>query len=294
MEKSYTMYKLEKKLIPYLFLLPNLLIFGIFVIFPAFFGLYYSFTNFDGLFKMDFIGFKNYINIFHDTLFWHSFLRTTIYALVVVPLIYVGALGTAILLTQKIILKGIFRAIIYWPTMVSFIVVGLIWKWIFGDSFGVLNYFLELIGKQPIPWLSNGFFANITVIIATLWSRIGFYMVIFLAALESIPTVYYEAADIDGASPIRKFFNITLPLLKPTSLLVIILSLIDAFKAFPLILALTGGGPGRDTTYVVQHIYQFAFIKTKMGYASAMSVILFLVIAVLTWLQFKVARGGEI
>jgi len=294
MGKSYRLYKIERKIIPYLFLTPNLLIFGIFVIIPALYGVIYSFTNFDGLSKMNFIGLKNYINILHDHLFWQSFLRTTIYAIVVVPLIYIGALGTALLLTQKIAFRGIFRAIIYWPTMVSFIVVGLIWKWIFGDSFGVLNYLIELMGYKPIPWLSNGFNANMTVVIASLWSRIGFYMVIFIAALESIPATYYEAAEIDGASSVQRFFKITLPLLKPTSLLIIILSLLDAFKAFPLILALTGGGPGRDTTYVVQHIYEFAFTKTKMGYASAMSIILFFVIAILTWLQFKAARGGEI
>lgn len=141
--------------------------------------------------------------------------------------------------------------------MISFIIVGLTWKWIFGD-FGILNYVLTLVGAEPVHFLSDPTYANLSVIVATLWSRVGFFMVIFMAGLQVIPNDYYEAAHLDGASKLRSFWSITLPLLKPTSLLVIMISLIDAFKAYPLMFALTGGGPGRETTFIVQYIYEIA------------------------------------
>lgn len=198
------------------------------------------------------------------------------------------------ILVQELRGKGLFRAVFYWPVMISFIIVGLTWKWIFGSSFGVVNYLLELAGLQPVAWLSDPVNAKISVIIATLWSRIGFYMVIFIAGLQSIPQDYYEAAKIDGSSRLRTFFSITLPLLKPTSLLVVILSVIESFKQYPLMMALTGGGPGKATTNIVQYIYQTGFVKMQLGMASAMSVLLFLIIAVFTVIQFRLSRGGAI
>ena len=143
--------------------------------------------------------------------------------------------------------------------MISYIIVGLTWKWIFGDSFGILNHLLTVVGVEPVGFLTSSFWANTAVIIATVWSRAGFFMVIFIAGLQAIPTDYYEAARLDGATGMKVFRYITLPLLKPTSLLVVMLTLIDAFKAFPLMFALTGGGPGKDTTYIVQYIYEIGF-----------------------------------
>ncbi|GIP31454.1 carbohydrate ABC transporter permease [Paenibacillus sp. J2TS4] len=286
--------KWKKMIAPYLFVLPNLAIFSVFIVVPALFGLIYSFTDYDGINKMNFIGFENYAYIFQDSEFWAALRRTAVYAVFVVPLLFAAALGIAILLIQQIKGKGIFRAIVYWPTMISLIIVGLTWKWIFGGSFGIANYILESMGMQPVGWLTDPFFANASVIVATLWSRVGFFMVIFMAGLQSIPQDYYEAAKIDGAGKIRSFFSITMPLLKPTSLLVLMLSLIDAFKAYPLMFALTGGGPGRETTYVVQHIYQTGFTAQELGLASAMSVVLFIIIAIFTVFQFRLGKGGAI
>lgn len=286
--------KFKRRLAPYLFVLPNLVIFFTFIIVPAFVGLLYSFTDYDGLSNLNFIGIENYIEVFTSAEYWRIFGNTFIYAFGVVPLIYIGALGIAMLLIKEIKAKGLFRAIFYWPTMISFIIVGLTWKWIFGDSFGVLNYMLELFGLTPVNWLSDPIFAKISVIVGTVWARIGFFMVIFMAGLQSIPTSYYEAAQIDGASRSKMFWNITLPLLKPTSLLVLILLLIESFKAYPLILALTGGGPAKATTFVVQYIYEYGFTKGELGYASAMSVVLFVVIATFTIIQFRWTKGGAI
>jgi alpha-1,4-digalacturonate transport system permease protein len=195
-------------------------------------------------------------------------------------------------LIKNIKFKGVFRAIFYWPTMISFIIVGVTWKWLLGENFGIVNYILSLMGHEPVKWLTSGLGATFSVIIATLWSRLGFYMVIFIAALQSIPISYKEAAEIDGATKVQMFKNITFPLLKPTSLLVLILSMIDAFKSYPLILALTEGGPGKSTTYLVQYIYEYGFTRYEIGYASAMSLILFIILSTLTIFQFKSTDGG--
>lgn len=285
--------KFKKSLAPYLFVLPNVLIFSIFIVIPAFIGFYYSFHDYDGLNPMEFVGLSNYIEAIQDKEYWGVMSNTFLYAFIVVPLLFICALGIALMLIQEIRGKGLFRAIFYWPVMISFIIVGLTWKWIFGSSFGVLNYLLELVGLEPIGWLTDSFYAKVSVIIATLWSRIGFYMVIFIAGLQAIPTEYYEAAKIDGASKLRTFWSMTLPLLKPTSLLVLILSLIDAFKQFPLLFALTSGGPGKETTYIVQYIYEFGFVKQELGMASAMSVLLFIIIGLFTMIQFRMAKGGS-
>ncbi|WP_338552704.1 sugar ABC transporter permease [Paenibacillus sp. KS-LC4] len=279
---------------PYLFVLPNLLIFGVFIVIPSLLGLYYSFHVYDGLNPMKFNGLGNYIKIIGDKEFWTTIGRTGIYAAIVVPLIYAVALGIAMMLAREIRMRGLFRAIFYWPTMISFIIVGLTWKWIFGDSFGILNHMLTVIGVEPIGFLTSPFWANAAVIIATVWSRAGFFMVIFIAGLQAIPTDYYEAARLDGATGIKVFRHITLPLLKPTSLLVFMLALIDAFKAFPLMFALTGGGPGKETTYIVQYIYEIGFTKQELGLASAMSVMLFIIIGGFSALQFRMSKGGAV
>jgi alpha-1,4-digalacturonate transport system permease protein len=285
--------RLKKQLAPYLFVLPNFLIFSTFIVIPAIVGFIYSFHEYDGLNEMEFLGLDNFKAILSDIEFWAALGRTGIYAAIVVPCIFVVSLGIAILLIQEIRMKGLFRAIIYWPTMISFIIVGLTWKWIIGE-FGVLNYLVTSLGKEPIGWLTNPLYATISVMIATIWSRVGFFMVIFIAGLQAIPVDMYEAARLDGASKWRSFWTITLPLLKPTSVLVVMVSLIEAVKAYPLMFALTGGGPGKDTTYIVQYIYQIGFGKQELGLASAMSVVLFLIIGVISALQFRLSKGGAI
>ncbi len=292
MNKTHTLNR-GRRYAPYLFLLPNFSIFVVFVVIPALYGLYYSFTKYDGLNPPEFVGFENYIDIFSDNKFWLIFAQTGVYSAIVVPSLYIFSLLVALLLVQNIKFKSLFRAAIYWPTMISFIVVGVTWKWIFGDTFGILNYLIELSGNTGIPWLTNPTFAKLTVIVATLWGRVGFYMVIMMAGLQNIPLQYYEAARIDGAGAIKRFFTITIPLLKPTSVMILMLSLIESFKAYPLIVALTDGGPGKSTTYIVQYIYRYGFEKSKLGYASAMSVILFIVIMIVTAIQFRSGKEDK-
>ncbi|MFC5450701.1 carbohydrate ABC transporter permease [Paenibacillus aestuarii] len=277
---------------PYLFVLPNFLIFSVFIVIPTIIGFVYSFNEYDGLNPMEFTGFDNYKEVLSNSEFWTALGKTGLYALIVVPLIYCVSLAVAVLLVQNIKLKGLFRSVFYLPTLLSFIIVGLSWKWIFAD-FGILNHVLNLLGITSVHFLSDPFFANMSVIIATVWSRVGFFMVIFVAGLQVIPKDFYEAAFLEGASKWHVFRKITVPLLKPTSLLVIMIALIDAFKAYPLMFSLTGGGPGKETTFIVQYIYETGFMKQELGMASAMSVVLFAIITIFTVIQFKVSKGGE-
>lgn len=282
------------KIAPWVLLAPNLIIFAVFIVWPAIMGFTYSFYKWDGLGEKVFIGFNNYIKAFGSAEFWGVFGRTAAYALVSVPLIMAAALLLANLLVKDIKLKGFFRASFYWPKMISFIIVGLSFRFLFGDSFGVINYILEVLGFKSVAWLTDSFFAQLVVILATVWSMAGYYMVMFISGLQSIPESYYEASQVDGATSAQRFFLITLPLLKPTTFLVLILSIIDVFKAYPLIKALTGGGPASSTKMIVQYIYEEGFTKSNLGYASALSMILLVVLAIFTGIQFKINRGGEI
>lgn len=280
--------------VPYAFLLPNILIFGIFVILPAIFGVYYSLTEWNGIADPVFVGLENFRQILNDPGFWSMLTRTLIYVAVVVPFIVVAALGLAWLLTRKIKFTSFFRTIFYIPVMISFIVAGLMWNWILQKDTGLINYLLSLVSIQPVDWLLDPILANISVIIVTVWARVGFFMVIFIAGLQNISPTLYEAADIDGANGREKFFKITLPMLKPITLLVIILSFIEFFKTFALVVSLTGGGPIDATKYYVQYTYDVGFNLGEFGVGSALSVILFVIMAIITLIQWRVSNGGRV
>ncbi len=251
-------------------------------------------TDWEGIGALHFIGFKNYIKLFQDTRFWISIRQTFLYALIALPLIVAIPLLLATQLVKKIRGRSIFRAIFYWPSMISYIVVGLLFQFIFGDSTGVINFLLEKMGGSSVGWFTNGVSAMAVVIIASVWSRSGFYMVTFLSGLSNISESYYEAAKVDGATGWRQFVSITLPLLKPTTFLVMILGFIDLFKQYGLVLTLTDGGPAGATKFAVQYIYEQAFDRFELGYASALSMVLLLILAVLTLVQFKINKGGAI
>lgn len=282
------------QLIPYLFILPNVVIFLVFVVVPALYGFALSFTRWDVISEPVFVGVGNYISIFTSSSFWETTQRTLVYVLTVVPLTYVVSLLLALLVDSNMRLRTLMRAFFYVPAMLSAVVIGVSWRWIFGDYFGIVNYFIERYGGTPINWLTTPGWAMLVVILASVWARAGYYMVMFLAGLQGIPEVYYEAAKIDGASRWQQFWRITLPLLKPTSLVVLVLCSIESFKVFDLIVTLTTGGPGRATTFLVQDIYRWAFQRGDLGYASAMSVVLLLILGLLTVFQFRLTGiGGD-
>jgi len=294
-QESFKSYKYRQKMVPYLFLAPNLIIFTTFIIYPALVGVYYSFTDMS-LFTFgtpNFVGFENYIKLFQDKDFLAA-LRNIIFLVVVtVPIIFTTSLLIAMLLVQPIKGKNFWRAVYYWPVMISPIVVGIIWQWILAGNFGLFNTIIRNLGLDPIETLINPTFAWWSIVFATVWSRTGYFMIIFMAALLSIPKPLYEAAKVDGASGFQRFWNVTYPILKPARLMVFILLTMEIFKIYPLVVTLTGGGPFGATEFTVQYIYETAFMSYDIGYSSAMSVIMLVFVTVFTALNFFFQKGGK-
>jgi alpha-1,4-digalacturonate transport system permease protein len=280
----------EQTLAPMLFLAPNLLIFGIFIILPAILGLRMSLFDWSFLEGSTFVGLKNFRDILHDSMFWLTLKNTLVYVVAVVPLLATFALALALPLAEEGKGMGVFRAIYYVPTMLSMIIVGIAWRLLLGYDLGIINYVLRLAGRKPVPWLTDGTMATISLIFVTVWTRVGYFMMMFVGGLQAISKTYYEAAEIDGAGRFTVFRRITLPLLRPIILVVVVLATIEAFKAYELIFVMTQGGPGTSTKFIVQYIYQAAFEEDRMGYGAAMSVILMAIIGVFTALQFAAQR----
>lgn len=279
----------SKQLWAVLFVTPNVILFILFFILPAIVGLKYSFTNYNGLMKNDWVGLQNYRTLFTDPEFYSALLNTAKYSLVTVPLGYVAALGLALILTSKTIHgNSLLRVLVYWPTLLSTIIVGLTWKWLFGENFGLINYIIKLFGGTGIGWATNATAAFATTVVAFIWSDCGTNMLIFIGGLKQISEDLYEAAMIDGANSWKRFRYITLPALVPISFMVIMLSIINSFKVFAMVQTLTNGGPGSATTYMIQYIYNTGFEKMKVGYSSAASMVLFVILLILSIVQTRI------
>ena len=275
-----------------IFLLPNLLGFITFIGVPISSSLVISFTDWDLLGSMSFTGFENYIRLFQDPEFWISFRNTIFFIIGYLPLVIVFGLACALLLNKEMRFRAFFRATFFLPVITSWVAVSLVWKWLYNPEYGLINYILSTIGIDGPQWLNDPSTAMIGIILASAWKDIGFVMVLFLGGLQNISPSYYEAASIDGASKFRQLWNITIPLLAPTTFFVTIISLINSFQVFDQVMIMTGGGPGGSTVVMVQNIYNYAFRYFEMGYASAMSWILFLVIFFFTWIQMKIQDRG--
>lgn len=289
---------------PYFFVLPNLLIFGIFILYPMILNFVYAFTGGPSFFPENrhFVGTANFERLFEcenilqpntcrEDLFWRAVHNTITYVIFQVILMVLFALITALILNRKIKWRGFFRSVYFYPCLLSPIVVGLIWKWILMDS-GALNGILISLGMSKVPFLTNATWARFWVILVSVWASMGFYTLILLAGLQSIPSDLYEAASIDGASNWKAFSNITLPLLMPTMTVVIVLALIRAVQVFEIIYAFTGGGPGTATFYLVQFIYNYGFTSPnkQFGVAAAASLLMAGVLIVLTLAQLAAKR----
>ncbi|HBS90906.1 MAG TPA: sugar ABC transporter permease, partial [Erysipelotrichaceae bacterium] len=194
---------------------------------------------------------------------------------------------------QPLKAKGFFRAVYYWPVMISAIVVGIMWNWILAGNFSIFNAIVKNLGFDTMRTLTNPTFAWWSVVFALVWSRAGYYMIIFMAALLSIPVSLYEASDIDGANKFQKFLYITYPALRPARLMVFILTTMEIFKVYPLVVTLTGGGPHRATYFTVQYIYEVAFKEYQVGSASAMSMVMLLIVTIFAALNFFLSKRGE-
>jgi alpha-1,4-digalacturonate transport system permease protein len=280
----------DQTLAPLLFLAPNLVIFAVFIIVPALMGLRMSFFEQGFMGDPKFVGLGNFAKIAADPMFWQTLAGTFAYAAIVVPLIVLCALGLALLLSKEGRGMGFFRSVFYLPSTLSLIIVGIAWRWILGYDLGIANYVLKLLGAKAVPWLTDGAMANASLIFVTLWTRVGYFMMMLVGGLQAIPNTYYEAARIDGATERSILRRITVPLLRPMLLVVTVLATIESFKAYDLIYVMTQGGPGSSTKFLVQYIYQVAFEEDRVGYGSAISMVLLLIIGIFTVIQFASNR----
>ncbi len=280
----------NRKIVPYLYVAPNMILFMCFMIIPLFMSFYYSLVKWNGLGSPQFIGIDNYTYIFKDKVFLQSLGNTFIYALATVPILMALAIFFAVLLNEKIPFRGFIRSAIYAPAVVSTVVVGTVFTWIFHDQLGLINYILNIFGMQSIKWATDTRFAMLMVVLTTFWQRTGYNMVIYLAGLQSISHEVMEAATIDGATTWQKFRYVTMPLLKNTHVFVMVTALIHAFRNFDLIYTMTKGGPLNATKTIVMYVYEQAFNKNYYGRASAAGVVLFVLMMVFTVIRFRAQR----
>ena len=275
------------------FLAPSFVHLIVFIFTPIAFAAYLSVHRWDIIVSdQPFIGLDNFKEMLSDPTFWNAFKNTFIYSLNV-PLGMIISLSVALMMHKRMKGVGFLRTLYFLPSVTSFVAIALVWMWIYHPSFGAANFFLNLVGLPPLQWLNSAQTAMISIIIFSVWLGLGYQMVIFLAGLQGIPDELYEAALIDGASGWKRFWRITLPLLKPTTFFILVTSLIGSFQVFTSVYVMTGGGPVRSTDVVVYHIYQAAWEQLRMGYASAMSWVLFIIIMIATWVQFKL-MGREV
>ena len=269
-----------KKYIPYLFLLPAFVLLAVFFFIPFIDTILLSFKNFStDIYNPQFIGFSNYIQLFKSKEFYTTLTNTFLFLIMVVPILAVLPLIVAIFINQKIKGVNIYKVLIYLPVIISIVVVAIAFKWLYAQQ-GILNYFAELFGLSAIGWLTDTKFALLSVAIVTIYKGIGYYMMIYLSALIGVPKDLYEAADIDGASEIKKHLTVTIPQIMPTIALVVIISSISALKVFTEIYVMTKGGPLNSTKTIVYYIYERAFENLDLSMASAASVVLLFVILI--------------
>lgn len=290
--------------IAWLFVGPNLLILGLFTFLPIAIDFHFAFTSGVELYpwRRPYTGAENLATLFEcgnffdpstcrKDLFWRSVYNTATFAAVQVGLMIAFALITALVLNRRFRGRGFFRGVFFYPVLLSPVVVALIWKWVLQRE-GVLNAVLVGAGASPVGWLSDATWAFFWCVFVSIWAHMGFYTLILLAGLQAIPADLYEAAEMDGTAPWRRFSRITLPLLMPSLIVVLVLGLIRAVQVFDEVFVLTGGGPGSATTFIVQFIYQTAFAEAihQYGLAAAASLVLALSLFALTLVQLRLTR----
>jgi len=294
----------------YLFLSPGLALFFLFVLIPVVAALYLSFCRYDIIHSPVWVGASNYQRIAKDVsnrgVFYLSLRNTAQYAIGTVPVGMALALGLALLVNAGLRGVSIYRTTYYLPVVTSLVAISMVWMWLYDPSYGLLNYALEMLSRAvafvtrrevaipPQTWLGNPGQAMAAIVLMSIWRGLGYNMVIYLAGLQGIPEHLYEAATIDGASRWQQFWAITWPLLKPTTAFILVISVIGASQVFAQVYVMTNGGPNNATTTVVHQIFQNAFSFLKMGYASAMAFVLFLIIFLLSLITLRVTRGGQV
>ena len=283
--------QINQHLVAYSFILPNLIGFAVFTLIPIIFSLALAFMHWDGANRINWAGLENFQQLMDDETFWIALKNTLIYVTGTVPFTLMASLGLALLLNQPLVGRNIFRTIFFFPYVASLVAVAVVWNLLFFPSAGPVNEFLRAVGvMNPPRWAASVDWAMPTVIMASIWKGMGYYMVIYLAALQGIPRILYEAADIDGANAWQKFRYVTLPMLTPATFFISVMLTIASFKVFDLIIVMTGGGPGRATNVLVIHTYNTAFRQFEFGYSSAIAMVLFALVLGITIVQFYMER----
>ena len=284
----------------YWFVAPALLVIAVFFALPVAASFLLSLTDFDiyavaSRANLRFVGTANYVALLHDPLFWVALRNTAYFVVVAMPFSIGASLGAAVLITSRLVRgKGFFRTVFFLPVVTTLVAVAVVWRYVYQPRFGLLNYGLSLLGVGPIDWLGDPTWAMPAIILMAVWKNFGFNMVIFIAGLQSIPDRLYEAASIDGARGWQQFRGVTLPMLAPTFLFVAIITMIGYFQLFAEPYVMTQGGPANSTLSIVLLMYQEGFRWWNMGYAAAVSFVLFAIILGLTLVAmwFRALGGG--
>lgn len=284
--------KLSKKtrFFPYAILLPTIVIFAVFMIYPILYSFYLSFTEFTGG-TYEFVGLRNYIELFNDPVFYKALFNTFFYLIIQVPVMISLALLLAVLVEQKFIRgKGFFRMATFLPTITSLVAYSLVFKVLFNTNYGLINYIVEFFGGEKIQWIYSAWPARASIIISITWRWVGYNMIILLAGIQAIPTEMYESASLDGASFWQQLFYITIPAIKPIILFTTITSTIGTLQLFDEPYILTQGGPNYATITLGEYLYDNGFTYLKFGFASALGYVMVIIIGLLSWLQFRVNK----
>jgi multiple sugar transport system permease protein len=277
--------------IGYLMSMPYLISFVLFVAFPLLFSFILIFHKWNIVTPMEWVGMRNFFRLFQDVQFFKSIGNTLIFLLIHIPLQIIVALLLAVLLNQRIKFRGFFRAIFFLPVIISGVVITILWNQLYNYETGLFNLLLMKIGFTRIPWVNDPSWAMPSIAIMATWKNVGLYIVLFLIGLQGIPKYLYEAAEIDGASPIQQFFHITVPALNSTMVLVIILSTIGGFSLFIEPFVMTGGGPMNSTLSAMLYIYNQAFYFSHMGYAATLGFFFAFIVLIVVLIQKKIVEN---
>lgn len=280
------------------FMLPSFIGMLVFSFFPVVISILLSLTDWNGLERLtvntifkQFVGLDNYARILSGSEFWQVLGHTLYYIVLYIPLVFVASMGIALLLNKKKRGTMVFRVMYYIPVLTSWVAASLIWKWVLSPKYGIFNQILAVFGISGPGWLTSEVWAMPGIVLASVWKDMGFFGLFLLSGLQAIDPTYYEAAKVDGANKLVTFFKVTLPLVTPSIFFCLIMSLINAFQLFPQVQIMTEGGPNGATQVMVERIYTYGFSYFKMGYASAYSWLLFIIIFVLTMIQMKLQNG---
>jgi multiple sugar transport system permease protein len=284
----------HEALMAYLFVSPAMILFLVFSVLPVMFAFLLSFTNYDILSPIQWVGLRNYARLLTDTIFQRGVLNVLYYALMFIPAMIILSILLAMALNRNMPGMRFFRTLYYLPAVTSSIAASVVWTWMLQKDYGVINQFLALFGIVGPAWLANSDTAMVAIVIVTVWQGLGGNIIVFLAGLQGIPPALYEAAKLDGANQWQLFHYITLPLLRTTTYLVTFLALIGSLQLFDQAYAMTQGGPGYATTTAVYQIYSNGFNQLRMGYASAQAFVLALAILILSLIQMRLNRDQTV